>query len=282
MRNGFTYNGCHSSQFGVTVKTRSRPIRPEAKRFAIDLPLRDGEYDFSAANALGREMFYERTFTVAISVFADGLEGLQSKLTAISLWLVGSGDLIFDDIPFVVWKGKVSDEIIYMPEHGGKKAVLDVSFRVKPFGSALFGTEGPVLDCDYLKLDSLFPIGLDDIYTFTVKNGGEIHILNFGDRHVRGVINISGCSGNISLALGDKTLSFTAVGSATLDFNAQRAYTPSGEIGVGGEFFELPPGESVIRVGCSSGSTLTVSVSFTPQYMYGGNPFEADWSVNYA
>ena len=228
MRNGFTYNGCHSSQFGVTVKTRSRPIRPEAKRFAIDLPLRDGEYDFSAANALGREMFYERTFTVAISVFADGLEGLQSKLTAISLWLVGSGDLIFDDIPFVVWKGKVSDEIIYMPEHGGKKAVLDVSFRVKPFGFALFGTEGPVLDCDYLKLDSLFPIGLDDIYTFTVKNGGEIHILNFG------------------------------------------------------EFFELPPGESVIRVGCSSGSTLTVSVSFTPQYMYGGNPFEADWSVNHA
>lgn len=282
MRNGFTFNGRHSSQFGVTVKTRSRPIRPEAKRFTMDLPLRDGEYDFSASNPLGREFFYERTFTAAISVFADSLTKLQDKLTAISLWLTGSGQLIFDDIPFVVWKGKISDEIIYMPEHGGRKAVLDVSFRVKPFGFALFGTEGPTLDCPYLKLDSLFPIGLADIYTFTVTSGNDIHILNFGDRPIRGVIKISGCAGNVSLALNDKTLDFTAVGSVTLDFDAQRAYTQSGEIGVGGDFFELPPGECILRVTHSNSAPLVLALSFTPEYMYGGNPFEADWSVNHA
>ncbi len=29
--------------------------------------------------------------------------------------------------------GKVSEEVIYMPEHSGRKAVMEVSFRAEPF-----------------------------------------------------------------------------------------------------------------------------------------------------
>lgn len=43
------------------------------------------------------------------------------------------GELIFDDMPFSKWRGKVSDEVIYMPEHSGRKAVMEVSFRAEPF-----------------------------------------------------------------------------------------------------------------------------------------------------
>ena len=50
MRNGFIFKDRHSSDFGVTVRTKSRPILPSVKENIVDLPYRDGGYDFSKAN----------------------------------------------------------------------------------------------------------------------------------------------------------------------------------------------------------------------------------------
>ena len=55
MRNGFIFKDRHSSDFGVTVRTKSRPILPSVKENIVDLPYRDGVYDFSKANPFGRE-----------------------------------------------------------------------------------------------------------------------------------------------------------------------------------------------------------------------------------
>lgn len=46
MRNGFIFKDRHSSDFGVTVRTKSRPILPSVKENIVDLPYRDGGYDF--------------------------------------------------------------------------------------------------------------------------------------------------------------------------------------------------------------------------------------------
>ena len=54
MRNGFIFKDRHSSDFGVTVRTKSRPILPSVKENIVDLPYRDGGYDFSKANPFGR------------------------------------------------------------------------------------------------------------------------------------------------------------------------------------------------------------------------------------
>ena len=51
MRNGFIFKNKHSNDFGVTVQTQSRPIKPEMKIQTYDSPYIDGEYDFSTANA---------------------------------------------------------------------------------------------------------------------------------------------------------------------------------------------------------------------------------------
>ena len=52
MRNGFIFKDRHSSDFGVTVRTKSRPILPSVKENIVDLPYRDGGYDFSKATPL--------------------------------------------------------------------------------------------------------------------------------------------------------------------------------------------------------------------------------------
>lgn len=46
MRNGFYFKNKHSNDFGVTVQTQSRPIKPEMKIQTYDSPYIDGEYDF--------------------------------------------------------------------------------------------------------------------------------------------------------------------------------------------------------------------------------------------
>lgn len=114
MRNGFIFKDRHSSDFGVTVRTKSRPILPSVKENIVDLPYRDGGYDFSKANPFGREFYNDRIFTVAFNIYADNLAEMQRKLSLLSLWLCGESELIFDDMPFSKWRGKVSDEVIYI------------------------------------------------------------------------------------------------------------------------------------------------------------------------
>ena len=180
MRNGFIFKDRHSSDFGVTVRTKSRPILPSVKENIVDLPYRDGGYDFSKANPFGREFYNDRIFTVAFNIYADNLAEMQRKLSLLSLWLCGESELIFDDMPFSKWRGKVSDEVIYMPEHGGRKAVMEVSFRAEPFCKCIFDTEGPALEMPFM-LDANIPIDISCLFKFNISGSGDKSVYNFGD-----------------------------------------------------------------------------------------------------
>lgn len=279
MRNGFKFNNRHSSQYGVTVRTKSRPIRPSAKSFTADMPCRDGVYDFSMANPSEREFFNERIFTVTLSVCADGLRAMQERLTKLSLWLTGSGELIFDDMPLIVWRGRITDEIIYMPEHDGKKAVMEITFRVKPFGECIFGSEGPALDTVCIRLDENIPIGFDELYTFTISCSGDLRIINFGDRPARPVLDITGSAAGVRLELGGRSLSFNASGNVKVDFEKQNVTDENGSISVSGEFFEFQRGNNLLHIENSNTSSLQISVSYTPEFMYDVYFDDMEWGA---
>ena len=68
MRNGFYFKNKHSNDFGVTVQTQSRPIKPEMKIQTYDSPYIDGEYDFSTANAYNREFYKNRVFKMNLQI----------------------------------------------------------------------------------------------------------------------------------------------------------------------------------------------------------------------
>ena len=111
MRNGFYFKNKHSNDFGVTVQTQSRPIKPEMKIQTYDSPYIDGEYDFSTANAYNREFYKNRVFKMNLQISAADLSELNNKITKITTWLMGRGELIFDDTPNVKWNASVIETI---------------------------------------------------------------------------------------------------------------------------------------------------------------------------
>ena len=130
MKVGFTFKDKHTSDFGVTALTQSRPVLPEVKSYTFEAAAVDGEYDFSEANEFAREFYKDRVIEVDIQAGAENLESLQRTLTRLSKWLIGRGDLVFDDIPHVIWDARIIDTVVYKPERDGRKTVLSVSFRV--------------------------------------------------------------------------------------------------------------------------------------------------------
>lgn len=277
MRNGFTFNGIHSSQFGATVKTKSRPIRPAKKCFLTDVPCRDGEYDFSASNAAGREFFSSRIFTVTVTVCADDIYKLQNKLSRVSKWLLGSGTLIFDDMPMVEWRAQISEDIIYLPESGAKSATVEISFRAEPFAYCIFNSQGPYIGSEAVTLGEYIPIGMEDLYKYAVSGIGMLDIFNCGDRPARPAMLIEGAASAVKLTDGEKTLSFNATGSVTVDFDTQTVTDGNGSVSVSGEFFELRPGNNVWRIENSNVSELGITVIYTPEFMYNAVFEDVEW-----
>ena len=218
-----------------------------------------------------------RFFTISLTVTADNLTELQGRIGKLSLWLSGSGELIFDDIPLIVWRGRISDEVIYMPERGGRQAQIDVSFRVDPFGKNIFGIEGPALDTA-MPLDSNIPLTLEEKYIYTVTGAAELSVVNFGDRPARPIVTIEGIAGRFTMSLGEKSLSFDSSQSTTVDFDKQMVTNASGAaIKVTGEFFEFGDGANILNITSSNSNTLIVTVSYTPEYMYGADYSEIEW-----
>ncbi len=276
MRNGFTFKDIHSSKYGLTVRTKSRPIVPPRKSFTVSLPYRDGEYDFSEANEQQREHYANRNFQLLLTLTADNLDELQDKTGRLSKWLHGSGDMIFDDIPLIIWRGKIIDEIIYMPEHGGRSATMEITFSAEPFGKNVFGTEGPLLDDD-VPLDSDIPLSMDEFYTCVIEKNGTTNFINFGDRPASPVFLLEGTDGTVTLTVWNKSLSFTASGDVTVDFKKQLVTDKNGAVRVSGDFFEFPEGSSELEITHSSDNSLTVTAMFEPEFMYTAVYEDIDW-----
>lgn len=284
MKTGFTFKGRHSDEFGLVMKTSSRPIHPEMKSYTYDSPLTDGVYDFSSANSYGREFYQNRIFTLIMQVYADDLTELQRKISRISVWLTGRGELIFDDTPFVKWNAAVLNSIDYAPERYGRKAILSVSFDVKPFSECIFDTSsGPALDMA-LSLDKAMPLDMNTALTFSTNT---INVINCGTWYVRptlifDVSEYSGSFTSLSVECGSKKLSIGGVSSSynlekiIIDLEKQTVRDGKGTSLMayfGGEFFELAPGVNTIH---SAGNIapFKTQVIYTPEFMY---DFDMDW-----
>lgn len=140
---GFSFRGTHSDKFGITAYTKSRPIVPERKSYMYEVSHRDGSYDFSSANEYGHAMYKDRTFSMVLQISAPNIMELQKKLGKIAVWLMGEGELIFDDLPECVWSAKCITSIDYTPDIDEKIILkeaettsFEVSFEVEPFARA--------------------------------------------------------------------------------------------------------------------------------------------------
>lgn len=281
MKTGYKFKGKHSSEFGITMKTASRPIHPEVKSYKYETPLMDGSYDFSASNPYGREFYQNRIFTLSLQIHAENIFELQKKISSISIWHRGSGELIFDDMPAVIWEATVLNSIDYAPERSGHKAILTVSFEVKPFSKAMFSTlNGPEIGYG-IAIDSAVPLDMPMHMTF---NTNTFTVKNIGSWYIRPVITLSSESYTfdiMTLSCGEKKISLKNIGSGintiVLDMKRQTVTDGSGKSLMkyfSGEFFEIPPGECEITAAANF-TGFKVTVDYIPEFMY---DFYADWS----
>lgn len=274
MRTGFKFKNKHSNELGVTAQTQSRPIRPETKSQKYETPIMDGEYDFSSANMHGREFYKDRAFKIDLQIVADNLTALQKKLSKLSAWLTGKGDLIFDDTTVVKWEAKVEDTIEYKPQHSGKKAVLSVLFKVKSFAKLVFNVfDGPRLDDD-IELDSDIPLDMSKKFTFEGTGKQSYTVMNIGEAPVKPVITVSGAVGKITLECNGKAL--TVLGNCVIDCEKQIiARASTGDMrSVKGTFFEFATGANVLTVS----NTAKMEISYEPRYFHDADLSEVDWN----
>lgn len=266
MRAGFTFREQHSNDFeGVTVKTNDRPIRPETKEETFSLQNSDGERSFACANPYGHEFYESKIYQMEINVTANGLSDLQSKVTRLSRWIMGSGILIFDDTPLVKWVARIVDTVQYMPEHGGSYAKFIVKYKVKPFAELIFSTmEGPCLD-DEILLDDDMPLDIGEYFSF---EGAGIHVVkNIGDVPVRPVITVTDAAKPVAISVAGTSIIVPK--NAEIDCENYTVRDLSGKSlmkEIQGDFFELTVGNNVMKV--TTSENVHIEVEYEPRYIH--------------
>ena len=311
MKYGFSFKGIHTSEFaGLTVKTASRPIKPDMRDAVFTAPFMDGSMSTASNNPYGREFYEARQFSVTMFLTAVNLTSLNKKLAKISAWLTGSGELIFDDTPLIVWEARAAGAVDYAPERAGKKAVLSVSFEVQPFGSLVWSAaNGPEIGQETIRLGDNLPIGMGggNYKATIVETPSATHVAgmvftNYGDRPVRPVITMKSVSSGASARIGTVTVSVNDsdenkmtlysgrnVKLVVADCNKHTLTDGDGMsimgggselVNISGRFIELPPGSNRLRfsrLGIEGAGDVEVTIDFIPLYMWDIDLDETDW-----
>ena len=129
---GFSFNGRHSREFEIFMKSDDRTLLPAKTQASYTIPGRDGTYnsdDFDYQN---------RIITVQIAFFGatNNMESLRQKVRDIAKWLSGQGNLIFDDEPDKAYTAKVINGINLTQIVRQGQAV--VSFNCQPFAESIY------------------------------------------------------------------------------------------------------------------------------------------------
>lgn len=295
---GFTYRGRHSDEFGVKMASKSRPILPSVKENIVDVPLRDGGLDFTAANEYGRAFYERRSFSVNLLITANDIYELERKASLVATWLSRGGELIFDDMPAVAWNARVVGGVDFVPERHGRKAILPVVFDAEPFSHGLFDVSDIVLGGEIplaagVKLDS----GVTTVWTLESEKSATIKVENEGTAYVRPKIQLSADAGlcDFTVSIGGKSISFAAskfnygtVTSAEIDMEkytckasviitgAEETAARDMSAYLSGDPLELSPGSNTVALKFAEEKTAAVRIKYNARFLYnddygGGN-----------
>lgn len=279
MKKGFSFKGIHSNSMGVSVKTQSRPILPEAKRITFEPSAGDGVRDLSTYNSRGRVLYNERQFTINMHIKADNITDLQYKLTRVASWLSGTGELIFDDLPAVIWKASMLAALDYAPERAGKQAIISISFLAEPFAYAPFNALGGIPIGTKIPIGAKIPIGFPETLTYSVSGETTIEVVNIGTAPTRPIITINNPVGTYTVEIGGVSikagLSNNVLSDALIinceNYTVTAVNSPNGLRPVyTGTFPELIAGKNkIVLIGGSWYGIKTVTVDYLPRFLYG-------------
>lgn len=272
MRMGITFKGIHSDTMGVTVRTKSRPILPEEKERIIDHTTMDGVFDFSSMGESGHSYYNDRIFQSEMLVCANDITELQKNVSRVAAWLKGSGQLIYDDMPYVVWKAKVATSVDFAPKIYGTQAILSVSFRVNTWSESIYDArtlyETPLDSA--IPLDSDLKLDMSEYFAFPLKAGlNNIFVENLGTVHVEPILQFTGTSSTLKMLWDTGTMEYTQ-SFTKLEIDCKQKQVLSNGANANkylkGAFPQLLEGDNNFIIHVTGDTELFVQ--YTPRYIY--------------
>lgn len=270
---GFTFNGKHSSAFGITTKIKNRPHFPEPKNHTEDDASRDGEYNFSTANPDGRTRYSPKIIEVECGFVQKDMTHIQIRAHEIAVWLAaGEQKLIFDDEKALAYLARVANRLDLEPliARVGK---FTLAFRCRPFADGRCQSDLPIPDAgEEVKVVAGYGYRFDMTPTvYSVTSNKTISVYNAGNWYVKPKIKISGSFTKISLTANGKTLNYnTPLSNAEilLDCDLSKAIKDNAvnvNSNVSGQYLELSSGFNSIEI---TGTALNCTVTFIMDYKY--------------
>ena len=123
---GFTFNGQHSSTFGVAIKSKNRQLLPAVNDRYIEIPGRHGSFHFPGE-------LQDRIIELECTFIGTSRQDLREKARQIAAWLytVERAVLSFDDEPDKYYLAKVDNAIDLSQMF--VLATFNLNFRCEPF-----------------------------------------------------------------------------------------------------------------------------------------------------
>ncbi|WIF94312.1 distal tail protein Dit [Caminicella sporogenes] len=202
---GFTFNGKHSSEFGLIMKSINRSLLPQRRITEEVVINRHSSYKFENG-------YSDRIIQIQCSL-ADRDIGLRrQKLREIAGWLSIEGQLIFDDEPDKYYIGRLDSEIGLTVNTLFDRFTLN--FRCKPFAKSTYINEYVILDSDVV-LYSDIPVGYDLQNNFYVTNNVNGKIYNFGTYETDMIVEIDGTAKQIIIGTDTETFTINNIAEKT-------------------------------------------------------------------
>ena len=163
MTYGFTFNGKHSSEFGLYVKTNTRTLKAEEKFEKEDLQLRNGSHTFKTG-------YKDRKINLDLTLLNCNYTERKQNLRKIAAWLTTDKrqPLIFDDELDILYMAQVNNAVDTNISSSATDE-FSLSFDCDPFKYKTIPTINYIYLGDMLELGSIINLGVDNLRTFEIK-----------------------------------------------------------------------------------------------------------------
>lgn len=267
MQYGFTFNNIHSSEIGLTVRTKNKPIIPTPKRVTSSISTRDGVLDYSLSNPYGHILFEEREISVECSFIKKSLEEIRRTARAIAVWLAyPEGQLVFDDEPDVYYIARVSNRLDL--DQQLFRGSFRIVFSCQPYARSFFKSGIVASYGEGLSYDGTIIYG--GLNSFYITKAKTVSVKNEGV-YVKPTIKIEGSFDKISIVCNNKTLLCDSpLKNETLIIDCEKMTAVKNNVTnalttISGNFIELKNGNNSVKF---SGSNLDCTVTFEFNYLY--------------
>lgn len=240
---GFTFNGQHSSTFGVAIKSKNRQLLPAVNDRYIEIPGRHGGFHFPGE-------LQDRIIELECAFTGTSRQDLREKARQIAAWLYTAERAIlsFDDEPGRYYMAKLDGAID--PEQLFVLATFTLTFRCEPLA---YGAEVQAdFVSDQATITNPGTFEALPIFNATFTAIASEWKVTLGTKYVR-VVH--------SFQIGD-TLEVNCATGAVL-INGARAMDKLDW--QNSEFFTLPPGTNTLEI--TPATVCTATVRFNPRWL---------------